>query len=153
MNRVLPAIVTFIYMMFFTNACFAEILNPTRYLIVDFINDTNYECKINAYLKHGKWKKKPPESIQKQSSTYWVGEQTAYGPNIIVTFTCGGYSFSTKNQQNYSGLRGGDQHYTTFGVDKHLHVINKQTQHAAYWKKGGKAEIIVSSKGGLFGFE
>ncbi|WP_330925396.1 hypothetical protein [Candidatus Sororendozoicomonas aggregata] len=146
MNKVLPVITTFIYMMFFTNASFAA-FHQAESLEVFFTNNTDYKCTLDAYLKHGEWHRKPPKSVSKHSVVYWIAEQGIYGPDIIITFNCGGYSFSTKNQQNFSEFEGGDQHCSTFDVDKHLYVTNKQTQHAAFGSKLGKAEIYVALKG------
>ncbi|WP_330925394.1 hypothetical protein [Candidatus Sororendozoicomonas aggregata] len=149
MNRVLPAIATFIYMMFFTNASFAK-FDPEESLEISFTNNTPYDCIAAAHLKRGIWHTKPPKRLKKYSVTSWVVLQTHYyGPDLTATFNCGGYSFSTRNQQNFSGFEGGDQTLSTSDVDKHLKVINKQVQHASCGKeKPGVAEIIVSPKGG-----
>ncbi|WP_330927307.1 hypothetical protein [Candidatus Sororendozoicomonas aggregata] len=153
MNRVLPAIAIFIYMMFFTNASFARYTETA--LEVSFVNNTEYTCTINANLKHGKWDKKPPDSLRKHSSTYWyVLQHHSYGPDMTVKFTCGGYSFSARNQQNFCSLKGGKQKHATFDVDKHLTVTNKELQHASYHsRKPGIARITVSSKGRHLGVE
>ena len=158
MNRVLSAIVTFIYMMFFTNISFAKKYSPEESLEITFINKTDYSCAADAYLKHGQWDKKPPKSIPKHSTANWIVYQSVvWGPDLRIKFTCGGYSFSTKNQQNYCAFKAGNQHYSTSGVDRHLTVTNKQTRHAAYAYDGiklsGKAAIVVSSKGRQLGVE
>ncbi|WP_330927485.1 hypothetical protein [Candidatus Sororendozoicomonas aggregata] len=156
MNRVLPAIVTFIYMMFFTNVSFA-IIHPEGTLEVSFINNTNYDCTINARLTHGEWVKNPPKSISKHKTISWSATQKCFfGPDMTIKFTCGDYSFSTRNQQNYCSLKGGNQTLSISDIDKHLNVTNRQIQHAAYGsEKPGKAQIVVTSKGKgrHFGFE
>ncbi|WP_330925398.1 hypothetical protein [Candidatus Sororendozoicomonas aggregata] len=155
MNRVLPAIMTFTYMMFFTNASFAKWFNPEGRLEISFINNTDYDCKANTHLKHGEWDQEPPETLYKHLTTGWVVNQLhGHGPDLRVKFTCGGYSFSTRNQQNLSALAGGDQTLSVSDVDKHLTVTNKQIQHASWWnEKPGKAQIVVTPKGRHFGFE
>ncbi|WP_330927308.1 hypothetical protein [Candidatus Sororendozoicomonas aggregata] len=144
MSRVLPAIAIFIYIMFFTNVSFAE-HDPQDTLQVSFVNNTEYTCTIKPHLKYGKWITKPPDSMPKHSSTYWIAVQRyLHGPDMTLKVTCGGYSFSTRNQQNYCDLEGGDQKHSAFDVDKHLKVTNRQVQHASYGgKKPGIAQISV----------
>ena len=154
MNKVLPAIATFIYMTFFSNASFAK-FDPPESLEVSFINNTGYDCTIESHLKHGQWHKEPPKTLPKNSTTHWVAIQKFfYGPDMTIKFTCGSYSFNAKNQQNYCELEGGNQTLNTSHVDKHLHVTNKQIQHASIsGNKKGKAQIVVSLKEDQFRFE
>ncbi|WP_330927310.1 hypothetical protein [Candidatus Sororendozoicomonas aggregata] len=148
MNRLLSAISIFIYMMFFTNVSFADYdLQDT--LQVNFVNTTDYDCTTSVDLKHGRWDTKPPEVIPKRVSTFWIAsQQNLRGPDMTITFTCGDYSFSVRNQQNFCLFKGGEQTNTTSDVDEHLNVINKQIKKASYHDKTpGIAQIIVLSKG------
>ncbi|WP_330927266.1 hypothetical protein [Candidatus Sororendozoicomonas aggregata] len=148
MNSMLAAFATLVFMVFITNAGFVHA--DEKYLVVDFYNKSGYTCKITDYkLKHGYWYGEPKKSLAiKTGYMYsWSAKQSTYGPDMTVTLSCGGYSFSVRNQQNYCFMKGGNQYTNTFNVDKHLNVTNKQTQHAAVWGgKTGIAAVIVSLK-------
>ncbi len=155
MNRVLLAISLFITMIFFTHAKFAFSYNQHD-LEVDFVNNTKYACTVtDSHLKYGIWQIKPLDNIKAGGKCNWDVLQIAlHGPDIYVTMKCGDYSFSVRNQQNLSALQGGNQHSTTFNVDKHLNVTNKQIQHASFTgQKPGIAQVTVSLKRGQYEFE
>ncbi|WP_330927309.1 hypothetical protein [Candidatus Sororendozoicomonas aggregata] len=145
MGRVWLAI-TFISVTFFTNVSFAHY--QSRMLDVHFINKTDYACRAYSDINRGYWDIEPPRWIKKHSEADWRVEQEEYhGPDITVKFKCGHYSFSVRNQQNFCEFEGGDQTCSTFHVDKHLNVTNRETQHASYrFDKEGIAEIVVSPK-------
>ena len=156
MGRVLPAIATFISMIFLINSGFTRA--SSQYLRVNFYNKTDYTCEItNVCRKHGMWDKEPFENqlIDKHKSIYWSGKQSGFfGPDMALTLQCSGYSFSVRNQQNYTFLGGGKQHYSTYDVDKHLNVINKQVKHASvHHGAPGIANVTVSLKGSHPGLE
>ena len=143
MNSMLAAFATLIFMVFITNAGFVHA--NQNYLRVDFYNKTGYTCKItDNQLKYGSWYRKPKKSLTIKTGNIisWSAEQSDFhGPDMTITLSCGGYSFSVRNQQNYCYMEGGDQYTNTFNVDKHLDVTNKQVQHAAVW--GGKTGIAA----------
>lgn len=147
MNRALQAIVTCISMLFLTNPGFAY--ETGGFLYVHAFNKTKYTCTItHQKIKHGYWFYQPPDSIAANAEGGWTGSQTAvYGPDMVVTLKCGGYSFTVENRQNLSLFIAGNQHCKTYNVDKHLSVTNKQTKHASI-HEGGIAEVTVSLKGG-----
>ncbi|WP_330924911.1 hypothetical protein [Candidatus Sororendozoicomonas aggregata] len=121
----------------------------SKALQVNFINNTRYACKITRnYLKHGQWDIKPPDEIGAYNESIWDATQYAFhGPDIALTFKCGDYSFSVKNQQDFSALVGGGQHNATYDVDNHLRVTNREIQRAATVQDiPGIAEIKVSLK-------
>ncbi|WP_330926147.1 hypothetical protein [Candidatus Sororendozoicomonas aggregata] len=121
-----------------------------NYLQVNFNNHTPTLCKITGeILVHGDWDSTPPKLYDNiNEASYWVATiMFGYGPKIDMTFKCGPYSFSTINQQNLSVLAGGNQHNSTYNVDKHLRVTNEMTQHASFADSlPGIAEINVSFK-------
>ncbi|WP_330927409.1 hypothetical protein [Candidatus Sororendozoicomonas aggregata] len=150
MNRVLLTTAVFISTIFLLNSGYAsEPVDPTNlpsgHLRVNFHNATGYTCKSSGiHLKHGNWSHKPPGSVGPHKSDFWEGKQTYRGPDMALTFECGGYSFSVRNQQNFSWMEGGDQNNSTYSVNKHVKVTNKQFQHARTRNIMGIANITVS---------
>ncbi|WP_330927401.1 hypothetical protein [Candidatus Sororendozoicomonas aggregata] len=152
MNRVLLTNATFISTIsaistiLLTNAGFAD--TESLILKVNLHNRTNYTCKTSSpNLRHGFWNMRPPKSIQAHTTDYWMVQQSHfYGPDVAVTLKCGDYSFSVRNRQTFSFV-GGNQYCSTYGVDKHLKVTNKQIQHAKYRHIPGIADISVSLNG------
>lgn len=151
MNRVSSTIATFLFTALLTNASFAVVLFSCDGLRVNIKNKTNYTCtRTSVWLRHGDWFYKPPHTVNSGGTGYWGALENIYGPNMALTFECGGYSFSVKNQQNHARMRfkgGGKQHNAIYDVDKHLSVSNKQTQQAECSKDlPGISEVVVSIK-------
>ncbi|WP_330925808.1 hypothetical protein [Candidatus Sororendozoicomonas aggregata] len=150
MKSVLLAITVFTSTMLLASSGFSA---SSAFLIVRFYNNTDYTCARAHYAindKHDRctWDEKPPLTVKAHKSGSWRGKQSGlYGPDMSVSFECGDYYFTVINRQNFSFLSGGDQFCSTYHVDKHLNVTNKQFKHAKYGKNPGIAEVTVSLKG------
>jgi hypothetical protein len=112
--------------------------NPCGILHIQIANVTSHSCiLIESQIIHGVLKSSAPTAIPSNDSKYFDIEQTLHGPDIVLTYDCGGKQISFLSKQDFCWLSAGKITGHILASGPEIEASYTIQLGSAFWKKPG----------------
>ena len=123
----------------------AEVAGSCGTIHIQVSNETGTSCKLSHFdIVHGIYEVFPPTQILAGDSKFVDIDQWGYGPNIELTYDCGGKKVILKSQMNRSIFWGKTPSASILEQDRSLSVTHNEVSGSCFFLLPGVVNWVIS---------